>query len=80
MAADTSITPAATGMGGFLAKTSGTITVTAPDGSSGSSISTITIVDAVPVTEGVFTPIPLVFPQSGCTITLAGGASGTVFI
>lgn len=65
-------------IGGFLAATSGTITITAkePNG-----INTNTYVNAVPVIAGIYTPIPIEFPStSGGTITLAGGASGTLFV
>lgn len=78
MAANTSYVVRGPSMGGFLAKTSGTITVAAanPLGTS-----TVTYVDAVPVTAGAYTPIPLEFPTgAGGTITLAGGASGTLFV
>lgn len=61
-------------IGGFLAKTAGTITV--KDRRSGTDV-----VDAVPVVEGVYLPIPMVFYSGeGGTITLAGGASGTLFV
>lgn len=57
---------------GFLAATTGTITVTDADGTD--------LVDTVPLTAGAFTRIPLVFRSSaGGTVTLAGGASGTLF-
>lgn len=64
-------------LGGFLAATSGTITVTGKD-SAGTG--TVTIVNAVPVTAGFFTPIPLVFESAGFTVQLAGGASGTLMV
>jgi len=67
------------GISGFLTKTDGTITVTVTDGASG-AVSTVTIVSAHPVTAGVYVPIPLEFPQLGGTVTLGGGASGTLFI
>jgi hypothetical protein len=65
-------------IGGFLAATSGTITITAkePNG-----INTNTYVNAVPVIAGVYLPIPLEFPTAaGGTVTLASGASGTLFV
>ena len=68
-------------IGAFLAKTSGTITITITVGTySGPTVTTI--VDAVPVTAGIFTPIPAYFEpvQNGCTVTLAGGAAGTLFV
>lgn len=69
----------ANGIAGFLAKTAGTITVTVQDGSTG-TLNTVTVVDAIGVTAGQFTLIPLEFPQSGGTVTLGGGASGTLFV
>jgi len=60
-------------MGGFLTKTAGNITVTDPNGT--------VLVDAVPLTAGVFTPIPIIFSTvQGTTVTLAGGASGTLVV
>lgn len=68
------------GLTGFLATTAGTISVSFQDGSDGSSIATVSAVQTVPVVAGGYTPIPLEFPQNGGTITLAAGASGTLFI
>ena len=68
------------GVSGFLAATAGTITVSYQDGSNGTSIVTVTPVQTVPVAAGGFALIPLEFAQNGGTITLAGGASGTIFI
>lgn len=64
-------------MGGFLAKTSGTITITSP---SADGLSTLTLVDAVPVTAGIYTPIPMMFPYRTAAVQLAGGASGTLMV
>ena len=64
-------------IGGFLAKTSGTITITSRNALGNS---TVTLVDAVPVTAGIYTPIPLIFPATAGTVTLAGGASGTLMV
>lgn len=78
MAANTAYVVRGPSMGGFLAKTSGTLTVTAT-GSQGNG--STNFVDAVPVSAGVYLPIPLEFPAgAGGTITLAGGASGTLFV
>lgn len=66
---------------GFIAKTSGTITVTDAAGR--------VLVDAIPVTAGVYLPLPLIIADkiaSAATgahqavITLAGGASGTLLV
>lgn len=72
MDADTEYPLTGIHMGGFLAKTNGTITVTEVDGT--------VLVDAVPVTAGIYTPIPCTFQNTGAVVTLAGGASGTLFI
>lgn len=57
---------------GFIAAIAGTLTVTDADGT--------VLVDAVPVATGVFLRIPLLANTSaGCTVTLAGGAKGTLF-
>lgn len=65
---------------GFLAKTAGTLTVVNNRG--------VTIVDAVPVTAGVYLPLPFILRGNGGgagalnlnrpTVTTAGGASGTL--
>lgn len=58
-------------IGGFLAKTAGTITVVNDKGA--------TIVDAIPVAAGLYYPLPfLLQSETGGTVTLAGGASGTL--
>ncbi len=58
-------------VGGFLAKTAGTITIVDDDGR--------TIVDAHPVAVGLYYPLPFMFQaETGATVTLAGGASGTL--
>lgn len=64
------------GLGGFLAVTSGTLTISSiVDGVA------VTMVAAVPVTAGIFTPLPFLFQNSeGATITLGGGASGTLAV
>lgn len=61
-----------TQIGGFLATVSGTLTVTDANGS--------VIVNAVPVTAGVFTPLPFLLPTAKNTVQLAGGAAGTLAI
>jgi hypothetical protein len=62
---------------GFLPKTAGTIAITGRDST---GLTAVTLVDAVPVAAGVYVEIPLKFPVTGGTVTLAGGASGTLFI
>lgn len=57
---------------GFLCTTSGTLTVTDADGT--------VLVDALAVTAGTWTRIPLFFASSaGGTVALGGGAAGTLF-
>lgn len=58
-------------IGGFLAKTAGTITVVDEHG--------VTIVDAFPVAAGAYYPLPFYLGSGvNSTFTTAGGASGTV--
>jgi hypothetical protein len=64
-------------LGGFLAKTTGTITIV---GKNSTGETDVTYVDAVPVTAGVYTPIPITLPTPEFTVTLLGGASGTLMV
>lgn len=64
---DSQVAINSTSVGGFLALTSGTITITR-NSSAGPFIT------ALPVTAGTYTPIP--FYIGGGTITTADGASG----
>lgn len=57
---------------GFACKTSGTITIVDADGT--------TIVDAFPVTAGVYHPFPFYLQGVGGSVTTAGGASGTLAV
>lgn len=77
MGVDSSYVVSGPHIGGFLAKTSGAITIVTKD-SLGTS--DVTIVNAVPLTAGIYTPIPIIFPAIGGTITLSGGASGTLMV
>lgn len=61
-------------VGGFLCKTSGTITV---QGLSENGVLT-TFVDAHPVTAGIYYPLPFYTGLNGGIFTCAGGASGTL--
>lgn len=57
---------------GFLPTVAGTLTVTDADGT--------VLVNAVPLTAGVYVKIPLLFDSSsGGKVVLAGGAAGTLF-
>lgn len=63
-------------IGGFLCVVSGTVTL-----NFGSDNTGTTFVDAVPVTAGVFLPMPFEIPPgSYAYATLAGGAKGTFAI
>lgn len=64
-------------LSGFLAWTSGTITVVGRDAQ---GTADVTLVDECPVTAGIYTPIPMKLPSPGFTVTLAGGASGTLCV
>lgn len=57
---------------GFLPTVAGTLTVTSEEGT--------VLVNAVPVTAGIYVKIPLLFPTTaGGKVTLAHGAAGTLF-
>lgn len=71
---DSSVPLTGSAVGGFLCKTAGTITITENDEQGGTRI----IVNAVPVTAGIYTPIPFYLSPYGGTVTTAGGASGTL--
>lgn len=59
-------------LGHFHAVTAGTITIVSQG---------TTLLNAFPVTAGQFLPIAWLLPgQGGATITLAGGASGTISV
>ena len=68
----TLVLPASADIGGFLAKTDGTITVVDSNGD--------TVLNAVPVSAGIYTPCPFLLSGGGAdsSVTLAGGASGTL--
>jgi predicted histidine transporter YuiF (NhaC family) len=72
MAANASFVTTNQRIGGFICITSGTLTVT--DGTG------MVEVNGVPVTAGVYLPLPIFLGNNGATITLAGGASGTLLI
>lgn len=59
-------------IGGFLCLTAGTITIT--------SNTMGNVITALPVTAGVYVPLPFYIGVAGGTITTAGGASGTLAI
>lgn len=62
-------------VGGFLCKTAGTISISDFNEITGA---TVLIVDAHPVTAGVYYPLPFYLGSAGGTFTCAGGASGTL--
>lgn len=71
IAANTTVTILGQSIGGFLCKTSGTITVVNSQG--------ITVVDAFPVTSGSYYPLPIfVGGDNRATFATAGGAVGTL--
>lgn len=61
-------------IGGFIAVTSGTITIVDNGG--------VTILSALPVTAGVYYPLPMYLKNGSqqATFTTAGGASGTLLV
>jgi len=63
-------TDASENLGGILAKVSGTVTITSAAGT--------ILADAIPLTAGVYTPIPANVGV-GATVQLAGSADGTLF-
>lgn len=73
MAANASYKVGGNRIGGFLCTVAGTLTVTDADGT--------VLVNAIPVTAGTPLPIPMHFnTNAGGTITLAGGAAGTLMV
>lgn len=77
MAANATVNLTGAQMGGFLAKTAGTISITVKDAQGADLL----VVDAVPLTAGIYTPIPIIVPAAaGMVVTLAGGASGTLMV
>lgn len=64
-------------LGGFLCVTAGNITVTKVNEISGAND---TIINALPVTPGIYYPLPFFLGSNGGTFTAAGGASGTLGI
>jgi hypothetical protein len=69
---DSAVTITNLSLAGFLAKTSGTISIVDSAGT--------TIVDAHPVTAGGYYPLPFYLGVTGGTFTTAGGASGTIAV
>lgn len=59
-------------MGGFLAVTSGTLSAVDVDGN--------TVLSGIPVTAGVYTPMPFFFETPIFSFTTASGASGYLAI
>ena len=68
----TATLPATCNIGGFLCKTAGAITVVDSKG--------VTVIDAVAVSAGIYTPMPFQLAGGGTPIvvTLSGGAVGTL--
>lgn len=59
-------------IGGFIAKTAGTVTIKDADGN--------VIVDAFPVTAGNTLPLPISLPTVTGLVSTAGGASGILCV
>jgi len=57
-------------LAGFICVTSGTLTVTSAAG--------VVLLNLFPVTAGTSHPFSMYVGQEGCTVVLAGGASGTI--
>ena len=72
MAANSTYTLTKQGIAGFLPTVNGTITVVDGDGT--------TVLNAYPVTAGVFARLPMYLQSNQGSITLAGGAAGTLLI
>lgn len=73
VAIDTSVRIGGNAIGGFLCKTPGTITLT--------NLAGQILVDAIPVTAGIYYPLPFLLVNnggSGGVFTCAAGASGTL--
>lgn len=72
--ANASVTFDSQSMGGFLAITDGTITVYRKRPQGGDEV----IVNTLPVTGGIYYPIPIYLNQNGGRVVLASGASGVL--
>lgn len=72
LAANASTTLTGVILGGFIAVTAGTVTVTTQAG--------VVVVNAVPVAAGAYLPLPILLPSPSAVVALAGGASGTLLV
>ena len=72
---DATVTINSDSVGGFLCKTAGTITISEVNEINGSLA---TIVDAHPVSAGIYYPLPFHLGSNGGRFVAAGGASGTL--
>jgi hypothetical protein len=70
MAANATFSFTGSQLGGFLAVTAGTITITDANG--------VAELTAFPCAAGQYVPLPILVNTLGGTVTLAGGASGTL--
>lgn len=68
--ANATVTFTSKDIGGFLAKTDGTVSVVDSAGT--------TIINALPVLGGVYYPMPFYIGATGGSVTTASGASGTL--
>ena len=62
---------------GFICQTSGTLTLTA---AAGDVLPSFNVLTAFPVTAGLYYPMPVFLCKNGGSVTLAGGASGTLLL
>ena len=65
-----------THIGGFLCTVAGTLSISAADATGAA----VTYVNALPVAAGQYVKIPMEVTAAPITVTLAGGAAGTLFI
>ena len=70
MAANSTRTITSQSIGGFLPKTAGAIAIVNSAG--------VTLLDAFPLTAGIYVPLPMYVGGPNATVTLSGGASGTL--
>ena len=76
MGANATITVNGMKVGAFLAITAGTLTITSTPGGT-------VLLNALPVAAGAYVPLHMHLKASGgigATVTLAGGASGTLLV
>ena len=73
VAVNTAVTITSNAIGGFACTVSGTITLVA---NAADGKPQTTLLSAMPVTAGVYLPLPFYLGKEGGTFTTAGGAAG----